>query len=233
MRPWSPDDLIAEATAAVSLLDPAGEAAGGSEDERGLSFVEDFPADGLGGFLHRLDAQERETLFRLVETEVRGDVARQLRLENEEWRQGIDGTIRALAEAVQARVADELHDVARDAVELSIAMAEQILRRAVALDKDVLLKAVETIIFRAERGTSFTLIANPADVTALQDHAEVLRELNIVSVNPDRRVERGGCVINAGGREWDYTLGGRFERLAEVVRESMLEPADDRPGGES
>jgi len=230
VRPWSPDDLIAEASAAVALLEPA--PADGTQQERLLNFVEDFPADGLGGFLHRLDAQERETLFRLVEAEVRGDVARQLRLENEQWRQGIDGTIRALAESVQARVADELHDVARHAVELAIAMAEQILRRAVALDRDVLLKAVETIIFRAERGTSFTLIANPADVAALQDHAEALRELNIVSVNPDRRVERGGCVINAGGREWDYTIGGRFERLAEVVRESMLEPPEERPEGE-
>lgn len=230
MRPWSPDDLITEATAAVALLEAPG---AGAPDERSLSFVEDFPADGLGGFLHRLDAQERETLFRLVETEVRGEVSRQLRLENEQWRQGIDGTIRELAAAVRTQVADEMHDVARNAVELSIAMAEQILRRAVELDRDVLLKAVETIIFRAERGTSFSLIANPADVAALQDHAEALRELNIVSVNPDRRIERGGCVINAGGREWDYTLGGRFERLAEVVRESMLEPPEDRPGGES
>lgn len=219
-----------EAKAAVALLDAPG---AGASDERGLSFVEDFPADGLGGFLHRLDAQERETLFRLVETEVRGEVTRQLRLENEQWRQGIDATIRELAAAARTQVADELHDVARNAVELSIAMAEQILRRAVELDRDVLLKAVETIIFRAERGTSFTLIANPADVAALQDHAEALRELNIISVNPDRRIERGGCVINAGGREWDYTLGGRFERLAEVVRASMLELPDDRPGGES
>ncbi len=233
MRPWSPDDLIAEASAAVALLDTPGAAGGRLELERGLSFVEDFPADGLGGFLHRLDAQERETLFKLVETEVRGGVSRQLRLDNEQWRQGIDETIRSLAVAVQARVADELHDVARNAVELSIAMAEQILRRAVVLDRDVLLKAVETIIFRAERGTSFNLIANPADVAALQDHADTLRELNIVSVNPDRRIERGGCVINAGGREWDYTVGGRFERLSEVVRESMLETPEELPGGKT
>jgi flagellar biosynthesis/type III secretory pathway protein FliH len=231
VRPWSPDDLFAEASSAVALLEPGGTAAGQPEDERGLCFVEDFPADGLGGFLHRLDAQERETLFKLVETEVRGEVVRQLRLDNEQWRQGIDETIRNLGAAMQARVADELHDVARHAVELSIAMAEQILRRAVELDRSVLLKAVETIVFRAERGTSFTLIANPADVTALQDHAETLRDLNIVSVNPDRRIERGGCVINAGGREWDYTLGGRFERLAEVVRESMLETPEETPGG--
>jgi len=233
VRPWSPDDLIAEASRAVAVLEAPAAGDERLQAERGLSFVEDFPADGLGGFLHRLDAQERETLFRLVETEVRGDVSRQLRLENEEWRRGIDGTIRNLAAEVQARVADELHDVARNAVELSIAMAEQILRRAVVLDRDVLLKAVETIIFRAERGTSFNLIANPADVAALQDHADTLRDLNIVSVNPDRRVERGGCVITAGGREWDYTLGGRFERLAEVVRESMLEPPEENPGAES
>jgi hypothetical protein len=217
----------------VAVLEAPTDGDGRLQAERGLSFVEDFPVDGLGGFLHRLDAQERGTLFKLVETDVRGDVSRQLRLENEEWRLGIDGTIRSLAAEVQARVADELHDVARNAVELSIAMAEQILRRAVVLDRDVLLKAVETIIFRAERGTSFSLIANPADVAALQDHADTLRDLNIVDVNPDRRVERGGCVITAGGREWDYTVSGRFERLAEVVRESMLEPPEENPGAET
>ncbi len=208
----------------MAVLEAPADGDGRLREERLLGFVEDFPADGLGGFLHRLDAQERETLFKLVETEVRGDVSRQLRLENEEWRLGIDGTIRSLAAEVQARIADELHDVARNAVELSIAMAEQILRRAVVLDRDILLKAVETIIFRAERGTSYSLIANPADVAALQDHADTLRDLNIVNVNPDRRVERGGCVITAGGREWDYTVGGRL---------SMLEPPSENPGAET
>ena len=43
-------------------------------------------------------------------------------------------------------------------------MAEQVLRRAVDIDRDVLLKSIETIIFRAERGTRFTVTANPEDV---------------------------------------------------------------------
>lgn len=225
MRAWSPDELLDEARAAVFTAPDS--TAGFPDDGRSQSFVADYPADGLAGYLKHLDAGERETLFQLAVSEVRGEVAREMRLENEERRRGVEKTTRRLGARLRESVENELHDIAKHATELAIAMAEQVLRRSVELDRSALLRSIETIIFRAERGTRFTVIANPDDAAVLRDHPEMLAGLNIDKVEPDRRVERGGCVITADGREWDYTLGGRFERLSEVVREAMLVRSDE------
>ena len=217
---------MAAAVSATAVAEPfAGPDLG---EERILDFVEDFPKDGLEGFLRRLSTDERDQLFQLVEGQIRAEVTAEMEAVRKRERAEEVAALQSLREQLAARTEDELHSVSRQAVELSIAMAEQILRREVTVDRGALLKSIETIIFRAERGTRFKLLAHPSDVEFLRGHEDVLAELNIVDVNPDRRLEPGGCIISADGQEWDYTLGGRFETLAEVVRNCMVD--GDEPG---
>jgi flagellar assembly protein FliH len=222
---WSPDELIAEAAAVAqgATFHPEG---GG--DERALDFVEDYPRDGLTSFLNRLEPHERDALYQLVDGEIRAEITRELAEENERWRERAHAFIEELAQRLDAKLDEELEKVSRSAVELSIAVAEQILRRAIELDEGAALKAIETIIFRAKRGTKFTVIAHPEDAQYLQQRPDELTSLNIVAVESDRRIERGGCVITSEGQEWDYTVGGRFEKLSEIVRESILDKVESR-----
>ena len=63
---------------------------------------------------------------------------------------------------------------------------------------------------------------------AARKRPDELETLNIVSVESDRRIERGGCAITSEGQEWDYTVGGRFEKLSEIIRESILDKIETR-----
>lgn len=226
MRQWSPDEFAAEIAsvahgATATLAAPFESSQDFDSDD--IEFVEDFPRDGIDGFLRRLSLDERELLFQVVGVQVRAEVEAELAEKRRLERIEEDAALRALKEQLVKQTDDELHSVARQAMELSIAIAEQVLRREVSLDRTALLKSIETIIFRAERGTKFKLLAHPADVAVLREHEETLKELNIIDVNADRRIERGGCIVSADGREWDYTLGGRFETLVEVVRNAMAD----------
>lgn len=188
-----------------------------------LDFVEDHPRDGLTSFLNRLEPHERDALYQMIDAEIRAEVTQELATENERWREQAHAFLERVAKQLETKVDDELTAVARNAVELSVAMAEQIMRRSIELDESTVLRAVETIIYRAKRGTKFTVIANPADREFLLQLPENLKPLNIETIEADQRIERGGCVITADGQEWDYTVGGRFEKLSETVRESILE----------
>ncbi|MBC8425643.1 hypothetical protein H8E07_16130 [bacterium] len=225
MPHWSPDELIAEASAAAAV---ATFAPAGVPDAPVLDFVEDYPRDGLTSFLNRLEPHERDALYQLVDEEIRVEITRELVAENERWREQAHAFIEEVATRLEEKMDEELTQVARSAVELSVAMSEQIMRRAIELDEQAVLKAIETIIFRAKRGTKFTVIAHPEDTKFLEARPDELEALNIAAVESDRRIERGGCVITSDGQEWDYTVGGRFEKMSEIVRESILDKVESR-----
>ena len=222
MRPWSPDDLFDASVAVAAEVSDLPEAPGID-----LDFVEDYPDDGLDGFLSRLEIDERESLYKLVSAEVREEIRREMAEENRLWLERGSKVNEELARNLGERFDAELKSVSHQALELAIAMAEQVVRRHIELDRDALLKALETVIYRAKRGTRFTIVVHPDDAEYINARPEDLDRLNIERVESDQRIERGGCLVEADGQELDYTVSGRLDRLEEVVRESVLESAAD------
>ena len=220
MRPWSPDELITASEAAATR-------AGEEPADVGLDFVEDYPRDGLDGFMKRLELNERESLYHLVSEELRAEIRRELEDENAKRLAQGDSFAQTLAKRLDEKVDAELTNVSHQAVELAIAMAEQIVRRSIELDRDALSTAIQTVIHRAKRSTRYTIVVNPDDAEYLGTRPEMLDKLHIERVEIDQRMERGGCVVEADGQEFDYTVAGRLDRLAEVVRESVLEGGVD------
>ncbi len=220
MHQWSPDDLYEQSVAV----------AGGEEFTREkstegtrLDFVEDFPSDGLGSFMNRLDLSEREALYQMIRDEQRQEIEQEVEEKYADTREHDRSVIEALATRLEEKVDEDLKSIAHSALDLSLAMAEQITRRVIELDRSVLQSAIETIIYRAKRGTKFTVVVNPDDAHYMQERPDDLARLNIVEIEIDQRIERGGCLVTADGQEWDYTVSGRLDRLTEVVRESILE----------
>ncbi len=215
MRPWSPDDLYAASEAvATAVAEPS--------EPAGQDFVEDFPRDGLKGFLDRLELDERESLYQLVSDELREEIRSELEEENALWLEKGKSVARHLVQALEKKYDAALETVSRQALDLSIAMAEQIVRRSIELDSDALLTALETVIYRTKRGTRFTVLVNPADAEFLRSQPEELERLNIVGIEVDQRIERGGCLVEVDGQEFDYTVSGRLEVMEEAVRQAML-----------
>ena len=220
MHPWSPDDLYAQSIAVATSDEFVGseETADSTKD-----FVEDFPHDGLGSFLNRLELPEREMLFQLVRDDLHKEIVAEVEARQSEQREEERAVTEALALRLEEKVDEELLSIARNALELSITMAEQITRQTIELDRDALQKAVDTVVYRAKRGTKFTVVVNPEDASNLESRPDEMSRLGIEKIDVDQRIERGGCLIEADCQEWDYTVSGRLEQLSAVVRESILE----------
>jgi flagellar biosynthesis/type III secretory pathway protein FliH len=77
-----------------------------------------------------------------------------------------------------------------------------------------------------------TVILHPEDEQFLKGHPEMMERLRIGQVIPDRRVEKGGCRIRAGVREWDATLEGQLKAMAEVLAETLAEAEAGPPNPE-
>ena len=89
------------------------------------------------------------------------------------------------------------------------------------MDPDFLTRTLETALFKVRDASPLTVILHPADVDLLQDNPDLMSRLRIGTVVPDRRVEKGGCRIRAGVREWDATLSRQMNVLTEIVEETL------------
>lgn len=223
MRQWSPDDLFEQSVAVAMSDEFVGDAI---PAECPKDFVEDFPFDGLTSFLGRLEIHEREALFQLVREDLHAELLKEVKAEQVVKSAQEKAIIDTLSRKLADKVDTELKSIAHHAVDLAIVMAEQVTRRAIELDQAALQTAVETIVYRAKRGTKFTVVVNPEDATYLEARPDDMARLNIEQIDVDQRIERGGCLITADGQEWDYTVTGRLDRLADVVRESIQEAGD-------
>ena len=122
-------------------------------------------------------------------------------------------------------------DVAVEAAGLALAMARKIIRDTVKVDPEFLTRTLETILYKVRNSNPLTVTLHPDDADLLENNRDLMDRLRIGTVIPDRRVEKGGCLVGAGTREWDATLNRQMESLADVVEETLatggsLVPAD-------
>ena len=192
-------------------------------------------ADGKALMSH-LTHDERAQVFELVEL----DVAKEYSAREEQVRSACDlKSEQARQEFLQwgaeyAEQADrEMREIARAAVRLSFQLAERIVRTKVAADPEVLVRAVESTLFKIQSTRSLTLTVNPEDAVWLEQQPELRKKLRVGEMVADRRVCRGGCRLECNGQEWDANLRGQIDALAELLEEVMAEapPAPLPEGG--
>ena len=112
--------------------------------------------------------------------------------------------------------------MAKGAVELAVAIGERLARRTIEVDDSYLVRCLEDLIDRTRIGAELTVIAHPSEVAKLEAHADALRDLNVVNIVPEMALERGGCIVQSAGQEWDLTFRGQADALGEITREAML-----------
>ena len=144
--------------------------------------------------------------------------------QQEGHREGVEAAERETAEALQRlqglidRAEIEYTQALRaggaEMVELSMAIGERIARRSLLEDREAVAAVVQEAVERAARGARIVVRINPQDEEVLEPHwdsivrsrsgaSEVVRAL-------DESVERGGCVVEAGGGSVDATLATRI-----------------------
>lgn len=234
MQKWCPEpfdvggDFVTSAAAVGTGFQTEEGPEGTSGDESAGRFR------GEGGFVDNetlmahLTREERAQVFELVELEVstgyeqreealKADLATQLAAAQAEHQTNLDG----LTTALQQTVDTHLKNVAAGSAQLAVQLAEKIVRATVRIDREVLVRNLETTLFKIQGNGPVDVEVSPEDAEWLQQQPELCETLKLQTVNRDRRVETGGCIVHADNRTWDATLASQLETLAEVVEEMI------------
>ncbi len=212
------------------MLDDAGAIGLRDLDHVNPDFVEDRPSDGTGGFLKRLEPEERDALYDLVDTEIRGEVQQELYSQYGAELEILRAMMAPLKQGLEKAVEDELHVIAQGAVELAVAIGQRLARAHIEVDETHMVRCLEELVSRTQIGAELTVIAHPREIQKLQSCRDELRDLNVVNLVPEKALEIGGCIVQSAGQEWDLTFRGQGDALAEMVREAMLYGKDTGEG---
>jgi len=130
------------------------------------------------------------------------------------------------SEGIRHEVEDALSTLARHTVDIAVIMAEKLVRREIETDRDVLVRALETVLYKVEAGSSMQVTAHPEDAAWLREHADLRERLRVTEVKEDRRLERGGALVKSNDSEWDATIERQLSVLGETFEEAFLLPAE-------
>ncbi len=243
MQKWCPEPLTVDPGAGgfVPLSEWSELAAAPSNP----SFRPEIGFAEAGALLAALSREERAEIMQLIELDIRQEYE-QKHQAAEAARQVADAEQQAMARAECERWRDEFSTGVRDEVEAALGtlaartvemariMAEKLVRREVASDPEVLVRALETVLYKAEAGCRLQVTAHPDDAAWLRDHDDLRQRLRIDEVKDDRRLERGGALVKAADAEWDVTIERQLGVLSETLDEALnlppetsSEPEDD------
>lgn len=235
MQKWCPEafspgadvDASESGTVFRGLEGPAAGPAGG-DDGPAFSFQRETGYTDPRSLLATLTREERADLYELAETDVAGTYeARQKQQEDEyaarlaEAKREAADSLAAWTRDLEAAVRADLSEAAAGAARLAIRVAEKLVRGTVAVDHGVLARALETILYKQQTASPLRVSASPRDALWLSDQADLRARLNIEVVADDRRLADGDCRVRSEGREWDLTVGGQLEVLAEIIEEAI------------
>lgn len=123
--------------------------------------------------------------------------------------------------------------IERDAVELSLSLCEHILSGVVTVQPERVLDVARGALRRLADRHRVTIVVSPADLELLSESADALMAdlggIEHLSVQTDRRVQRGGAIARTDAGEIDASLEAQLRSAREIVAAALSETgADDQ-----
>lgn len=243
MQKWCPEPFAATEAATSPAPGPVfrgtdGPVAPGSDPAGAapLQFQRETGYTDPHSLLATLTREERADIYELAELDVAGayearqkEQADAFAAQLEESKAEAAASLAAWTRDIEAVVQADLSAAAAGAARLAIQVAEKIIRASVAVDQAALTRALETILFKQQAAAPLQVFASPRDAVWLADQAELRSRLNIEVVSDDRRLTDGDCRVRSDGREWDLSIAGQLEVLADIIEESITTRSGDEP----
>ncbi len=240
MQKWLPDDFgISEsAVAAVvhpddSIFESDVSAASSDVTENSRLFLSESGFSGPEAIMAHLTPEERAQVFELVEqdiTKVYEERENDLRAKMDDdlkiIREGFDSALSAWSQDLHQAMATHMKETADASARMAVKIAEKIIRQKINLDHDILVRAMETALFKIDGDKNVIVNLNPLQAEWLETQAGVKEKLGIQQIVADRRIEAGGCVVKTEKQEWDATISSQLEYLSEIVEE-MITTGDE------
>lgn len=142
-------------------------------------------------------------------------------------------TMRGLLEMARVERHKLIEEAEPELVRLALGIAERVLHQQVALDRGVVVEMAKTAIARLIERDSVTVRVNPADLERIREHRDELvaigdiRNLRVVE---DKRVDRGGVVVDTDAGTIDARIGTQLEEARKILHiedDVVVEPAPD------
>jgi flagellar assembly protein FliH len=119
----------------------------------------------------------------------------------------------ALFESAQRQLDDAQQTIAQGILELACELSRQILRQELSINPNVLQPVIrEALGLLISESKGATVRLNPIDLDVLQGALAAEFATLSLTLLPDPIVERGGCLVEAGGTVIDGTLQKRWMR---------------------
>lgn len=113
----------------------------------------------------------------------------------------------------------------REAVDLALSLAEQIIAGALDVEPERILDGVRGALRRLVDRHRVTILVNPSDLELVSSRMEAVRSelggIEQCDVQADRRVGRGGVVVETAAGEIDAQIDTQLARAREVVAEQL------------
>lgn len=242
MQNWLPDEFMtSDATATAvfhgdtDVFEPENKSKDVLQNDIQRLFMSESGFSGPDAIMGHLTREERAQVFELVEQDIKTEYEeREIELrakmaaELKEARIGFDETLTAWTGKLHKAMATHMKEVSDSSARLAIQVAEKIVRQKILVDKEILIRAIETTLYKMDGTKDVTINLNPSQAEWLESLPEMKEKLGINQIISDRRVEPGGCLIKTEKQEWDVTVAGQLNYLSELVEE-MITTADE-PG---
>lgn len=194
----------------------------------GHGFEKDPRLTGGSSLWNHMSVSEKETLLEAA----RADLLEEFQARENEIRENHREALSRVREEFESRLEDwtrefsagsarERQKRAVQAADLAIALAGKIIRDTANVDHGMVVRTLETALYKAQDINPLTAVLHPDDAEFLARKPELMGRLRIENVVPDRRMEKGGCLVRAGSREWDATLSRQVDTLAAIVEETL------------
>jgi len=125
--------------------------------------------------------------------------------------------IRLMAESLLAERERSLREQEGEILEMAIQVAEKVIRAEAAVNREMVVRTVREAVGRATEKDQLLIRIHPDDLVALEDHLGDLREefrsLGQVQIEEDRRITRGGCVVESRSGYIDGTVEGQLQQV--------------------
>ncbi len=240
MQKWLPDSFEspgASATAVLhtddSLFESNSDSIPSPKPEESRLFLSESGFSGPEAIMGHLTSEERTQVFDLVEQDVtavfeerESELRAKLEAEISQARQDFDTALNSWSAQLNQAMSTHIKETADASARLAIQIAEKVVRKEIHLDQDILIRTLETTLFKIDNTKSLTVNLNPVQAQWLESQPQVMEKLGVEKIVADRRVEPGGCMIKTEKQEWDATIHGQLECLTELVEE-MITTADE------
>ncbi len=139
-------------------------------------------------------------------------------------------TTRSLAQALEelSRLRESLaQSGSQDMLRLVMAVAEQIVRRAIDVDPQVVLTIIENALQASVRSDSYRLSIHPEDLEVVNAQKPLflasISGLQNLSIDADTAISRGGCRVDSELGDVDATIESQLDAIRQALSAAITE----------